>query len=71
MWNFWGGFLGFDSKKLARDPLGLVDFGVHPLLDGLVSVGTGEDWKPGTVWSVAQLQEMVGAMGSGCGIRGG
>lgn len=71
MWNFRGVFLGFDSKKLARDPLGLVDCGVHPLLDGLVSVGTREDWKPGTVWSVAQLQGMVGAMGSGCGIRGG
>lgn len=45
--ELWGFFLGFDSKKLARDPLGLVDCAVHPLLDGLVSVGTGEDWKPG------------------------
>lgn len=54
-----GTFGVFSWGLIPRDPLGLVDCGVHPLLDGLVSVGTGEDWKPGRVWLEQWVQGVV------------
>lgn len=58
VWNFWGFFLGFDSKG---------------------SFGSCGLWGPSSVgWAcfsgycgrLEARQGMVGAMGSGCGIRG-